>query len=56
MTWKPRAPTVAYFEMRDDDAFWAARRVMAFSDELIRAVVKTGEFSDRRPSSTLPTP
>jgi hypothetical protein len=32
--------------MRDDDAFWAARRVMAFSDELIRAVVKTGEFRD----------
>ena len=32
--------------MRDDDAFWAARRVMAFSDALIRAVVKTGQFSD----------
>ena len=45
-TWKPRAPTAAYIEMRDDDAFWAARRVMAFSDELIRAMVKTGEYSD----------
>ena len=45
-TWKPRAPTAAYFEMRADDAFWAARRVMAFSDEMIRAAVKTGEFSD----------
>ena len=32
-TWKPRAPTAAYYEMRDDDAFWAARRVMAFSDD-----------------------
>ena len=32
--------------MRDDDAFWAARRVMAFSDEMIRAIVKTGQFSD----------
>ena len=29
-----------------DDAFWAARRVMAFSDDLIRAVVKTGEFTE----------
>jgi len=47
-TWKPRAPTVAYYALRDDDAFWAARRVMAFSDELIRAVVKTGQFSDPR--------
>ena len=45
-TWKPRAPTAAYYEMRDDDAFWAARKVMAFSDELIRAVVKEGRFSD----------
>jgi hypothetical protein len=45
-TWKPRAPTRAYVEMRDDDAFWAARRVMAFSDDLIRAVVKTGEIGD----------
>jgi hypothetical protein len=45
-TWKPRAPTTAYVEMRDDDAFWAARRVMAFSDEMIRAIVKTGQYSD----------
>jgi hypothetical protein len=45
-TWKPRAPTAAYMEMRDDDAFWAARRVMAFSDEMIRAVVRAGEYSD----------
>jgi hypothetical protein len=45
-TWKPRVPTAAYFEMRADDAFWAARRVMAFSDDLIRAIVKAGQYSD----------
>jgi hypothetical protein len=45
-TWKPQTPTTAYMEMRDDDAFWAARRVMAFSDELIRAAVRTGQYSD----------
>jgi hypothetical protein len=45
-TWKPQTPTTAYMEMRDDDAFWAARRVMAFSDDLIRAAVRTGEYSD----------
>ena len=44
--WKPQTPTTAYMEMRDDDAFWAARRVMAFSDDLIRAAVHTGQFSD----------
>jgi hypothetical protein len=47
-TWKPRAPTAAYLEMRDDDAFWAALRVMAFTDEIIRAVVKTGHLGDER--------
>jgi hypothetical protein len=46
LTWKPRVPTAAYLAMRDDDAFWAARRVMAFSDEMIRAVVKAGAFHD----------
>ena len=44
--WKPRVPTAAYIEMRDDDAFWAARRVMAFDDQMIRAMVKTGKYSD----------
>jgi hypothetical protein len=44
--WKPQTPTTAYMETRDDDAFWAARRVAAFTDALIRAVVHTGEFSD----------
>jgi hypothetical protein len=33
-------------EMRDDDAFWAARRIAAFSDEMVRAIVHTGEFTD----------
>jgi hypothetical protein len=44
--WRPQTPTTAYMEMRDDDAFWAARRVAAFSEELIRAAVHTGQFSD----------
>jgi hypothetical protein len=44
--WKPRAPTAAYMEMRDDDAFWAAERVMAFSNEMIEAVVRVGEYAD----------
>ncbi|MEP7116165.1 MAG: hypothetical protein ABI880_01180 [Acidobacteriota bacterium] len=44
--WRPQTPTIAYMELRDDDAFWAARRVAAFTDELIRAVVKAGQFSN----------
>src|SRR5262245_61175729 len=45
-TWRPQTPTTAYMELRDDDAFWAARRVGAFTDEMIRAIVHTGAFSD----------
>lgn len=44
--WKTRVPVSAVLRARDDDNFWAARRVMAFSDELIRALVKVGRFSD----------
>jgi len=47
-TWRPQTPTTAYTETRDDDAFWAARRMAAFSDDLIRAAVRAGEYSDPR--------
>ena len=45
-SWSPRVPTAAFLRARADDTFWAARRVMAFSDEMIRAVAKTGQYSD----------
>lgn len=44
--WKSRVPAAAVLRARDDDNFWAARRVSAFSDEMIRAIVKTGRYSD----------
>jgi len=44
--WHPQTPTTAYMEMRDDDAFWAARRVAAFTDEMIRTVVHAGQYGD----------
>jgi len=45
-TWHPQTPTTAYMETRDDDAFWAARRIALFNDELIRAAVRAAQFSD----------
>jgi hypothetical protein len=36
--------------MTDEDAFWAARQVAAFTDDEIRAIVATGEYSDARAS------
>jgi hypothetical protein len=44
--WKPRVPTTALRNARSDDKFWAARRVMAFTDDMIRTVVKAGAYSD----------
>jgi hypothetical protein len=47
-TWTPEYSNPAFSNMLPDDAFWAARQVMAFTDEQIGALVKTGEFSDSR--------
>ncbi|MEZ5294175.1 MAG: hypothetical protein R2745_24040, partial [Vicinamibacterales bacterium] len=44
--WKPEYPNAAFRNARADDLFWAARRVMAVSDEAIRAVVGSAEYSD----------
>jgi len=46
LTWKPRVPTAALRHAQPDDLFWAARRVAAFSDDMIRTLVKTGMYSD----------
>lgn len=52
-TWRPHTPTAAYLALQPDDAFWAARRVAAFDDDLIRALVHTGEFSDMKAEAHL---
>jgi hypothetical protein len=44
--WKPTLPNPAFQNARADDTFWAAERVMAFSDDAIRAAVATARFSD----------
>jgi len=44
--WKPRVPTAAFLRARGDDTFWAARRVMAFGDDLIRAMAAEGKYRD----------
>ena len=46
--WKTNYPIAAFENRLPDDEFWAAKQVMAFTDEEIRAMVATGEFSDSR--------
>lgn len=44
--WKPRVPNPAFVQARADDKFWAARKVVAMSTDLIRAAVRAGQFGD----------
>jgi hypothetical protein len=44
--WNPRVPVAALLRARPDDTFWGALRIMAFNDDLIRAAVKTGGYTD----------
>jgi hypothetical protein len=46
--WRPRVPNPAYVRSRPDDTFWAARKLMALSDDAVRAAVKAGRLSDPR--------
>jgi hypothetical protein len=51
--WRTRIPAAALHYARDDDTFWAALRVAAFTDELIRAAATAAQYSDPRATSLL---
>lgn len=51
--WKPTLPNPAFRNARPDDTFWAARRVMAFTNEAIRSIVQTAQLSDPRAAAHL---
>ena len=44
--WKTEYPQPAFDQMDAADAFWAARIASRFTDEMITAIVETGELSD----------
>ena len=44
--WKPNYPNAAFSNMRPDDAFWGARLVARFSDEIIKAIVGAVGYDD----------
>ena len=48
IAWKSNYPNPAFLMMDREDALWAAKQVAAFTDDEIRASVKTGEYSDQR--------
>src|SRR5205823_1584117 len=44
--WKSDYPNPAFLSRLPDDDFWAARQVVAFTNDDIRAIVETGRFSN----------
>jgi len=44
--WKPEYPNPAFIRMQNVDAFWATRTIFRFTDEMVRAIVETGQISD----------
>jgi hypothetical protein len=44
--WTPEYPNPAFDNRLPDDEFWAAEQVAAFTDDDIRSIVKTGQYSD----------
>ncbi|HEY7162445.1 MAG TPA: hypothetical protein VH815_14360, partial [Acidobacteriota bacterium] len=44
--WKPDYPNPAFNRMLPDDAFWATKIVMHFTDEIVAALVKTGRYEN----------
>jgi hypothetical protein len=44
--WTTNHPITPFLNRLPDDTFWAARQVMAFTDEDIRTLVATGEYGD----------
>lgn len=55
LKWRPRVATAAFRHARADDEFWAARRVAAFTDDMIRSVVRAGQYSDPAAEALLAT-
>jgi hypothetical protein len=42
--WKPEYPNPAFDRMLPEDAAWAARIVARFTDEIVRTIVREGDF------------
>ncbi len=53
--WKPEYRNPAFVNRRPDDTYWGAKKVMAFSDDDIRALVESAEYSDKEAAEWLIT-
>jgi hypothetical protein len=54
-SWKPDYPNPAFIRRLPDDEYWAAKQVMAFTDDDIRAIVEAARFTDPRSTDYIVT-
>jgi len=47
-TWKQTFPSVMFDNMTDQDAFWATRVILSFTEPELRSMIETGEYSNPR--------
>jgi hypothetical protein len=47
-TWTSNYPNSAFVNRLPDDTFWAAKQVMTFTREEIRAMIESGQYTDER--------
>jgi hypothetical protein len=52
-TWMPRATNAAFRRADSDDKFWAARKVVAVTDDMIRAAINSGQFENPKAADLL---
>jgi hypothetical protein len=46
--WRPEYPNPAFDRMTPQDAYWAARIISRFDDQMVRELVETGELWDKQ--------
>ena len=51
--WRPRVPNAAFLRARPDDLFWGARLLSRVSNELVRAGIEAGRFTDEKAAQDL---
>ena len=43
--WKPNYPNLAFLRMDDSDAYWGAKIVTAYTDQMVRRLAEAGDYS-----------
>jgi hypothetical protein len=44
--WSPSFPVLSFENMTDEDAFWGTRILLSFSEPELRAIIKTGQYTN----------